>query len=97
MRSPAIWGIHKTLDNRRSNLRLCTRAQNQANKLKKPGCSSTFKGVSWNKAAKKWQASIRVSQKLIALGLFNDEVLAARSYNVAAVEHFGEFALLNEI
>lgn len=88
---------HDTLDNRRCNLRLCTRSQQQANRVKRLGASSKYKGVYWHKWGKQWMASIRVNGKLIYLGLFKDEEDGARAYNVAAHKHFGEFALLNEI
>ncbi len=89
---------HDTLDNRRrSNLRTCTNAQNQANRRKLSGCSSQFKGVYWSKHAGKWLARITTNYRMLHLGYFDDEVLAARSYNAAAIEHFGEFALLNEV
>ena len=43
------------LDNRRSNLRIATRSQNNANKGKRKGTSSKFKGVSWDKKRNKWK------------------------------------------
>jgi hypothetical protein len=86
-----------TLNNRRFNLRKCTRAQNSANQQKRAGCTSRFKGVHWNKHAKKWQAQITVNYHAEHLGYFDDEVKAAIAYNNAATKYFGEFARLNEI
>jgi hypothetical protein len=58
------------LDNRRSNLRICTSAQNRANKGKQSNNTAGYKGICWSKAAKKWQAQITVNKKTIYLGLF---------------------------
>ncbi len=85
---------HDTLDNRRRNIRRCTRAQNQANSRKMRGTSSRFKGVSWHKGMRKWQAGIARNGKSRHLGYFDDEHDAGRAYNAAAI---GEFALLNEV
>jgi hypothetical protein len=85
-----------TLDNRRENLRICTRSQNSANKNKYTGASG-YKGVHWFKPIKKWAARIQVEHKQICLGYFSDVLDAARAYNRAAIELFGEFARLNEI
>ena len=86
---------HDNLDNRRANLRICTPSQNQANTKKRPGCSSRFKGVSWEKRECKWQAYIKVNGKQRNLGHFTDEQDAARAYDEAARQMFGEFALCN--
>ena len=83
------------LDNRKANLRLCTRSQNRTNSKKQRGCASRFKGVHWNRDRRKWQARIGPRSKRQHLGFFDDERAAARAYNAAAVEHFGEFARLN--
>ena len=76
------------LDNRRSNLRLATQAQNNANRRSKDGSSSQYKGVCWNKTTGRWAATI-------CLGNFDTEEQAARIYNKFAREVFGEFARLN--
>ncbi len=86
-----------TLDNQRTNIRRCTRSQNAANSRKKRGCTSRFKGVHFHKTARKWCARIKKDGVSQHLGLFTDERDAARAYNVAAIEHFREFARLNEI
>lgn len=58
--------------------------------------TSVYKGVSWNKFAKKWSASIKANYKKIHLGYFHQEIDAAREYNRAAIEYFGsEYSKLN--
>lgn len=85
------------LNNTRSNLRLATRSQNLANRSKSPWriTSSRFKGVCWDKSRDKWLASITADKKLLHLGYFDDEMLAAKAYDQHALLHFGEFANLN--
>lgn len=83
-----------TLDNRRSNLRICTDSQNHANRRVVQG-SSGFKGVS--RAAKRWSARVRVQGKRIWLGVYDTPEEAARVYDRAAMAHFGEFAATNEM
>jgi hypothetical protein len=86
------------LDNRRGNLRRATPSLNTANRAR-PQCvkppSSRFRGVTARQG--KWQAGLKVCRRFHFLGLFHNEVDAARAYNVAAVAHFREFAVLNEI
>ena len=86
-----------TLNNTRSNLRVCTRSQNQQNSVGKPSQRrSRFKGVSYSKNRKKsWRATIWVNGKQIHGGYFATEEEAARSYDRLAREHFGEFARPN--
>jgi hypothetical protein len=81
-------------DNRRANLRVCTQAENTRNRRKSRG-TSRFKGVSWNARRRKWVAAIRLNRKAIYLGLFDDEIEAARAYDLKARELFGPYAYLN--
>jgi len=83
------------LDNRRSNLRVATKDQNQQNVRCKSNNTSGFKGISWDRNARKWGARLEVSKRRIYLGLFEDAEDAARAYDAAALEHHGEFARLN--
>lgn len=84
------------LYNKRSNLRICTNSQNQHNQKVRISGTSQFKGVTWNKGSRKWQSLIRYNGKKIHLGLFSNEIEAAKAYNKKALELFGEFALLNQ-
>lgn len=87
---------HDGLDNRRANLRICTKSQNSYNQRKRQRpASSRFKGVCWHKAARKWLARIGHNRKRIYLGSYDSELEAAQAYDRAALEHFGEYALTN--
>lgn len=82
------------LDNRRANLRYCTNAQNQwAQHRVRRNAASKFKGV--QKQPVGWRASIRKNGELHVLGSFDDEADAARAYDEAAKEMFGQFARVN--
>jgi hypothetical protein len=84
------------LTNTRGNIRIATHAQNARNVRKpKHGVTSRYKGVSWHRTAKKYQATIRVKSKNIYLGLFDSDFLAAKRYDFAAKEYHGAFARLN--
>ncbi len=82
------------LDNRRSNLRLCTHAENMRNRRPQGG-SSRFKGVSLNRATGKWRAGITLDGRTISLGTYENERDAAAAYDAAAARLFGEFAATN--
>jgi hypothetical protein len=83
-----------SLDNRKENLRLCTHSTNQQNQDKVFG-KSKFTGVCWSKSSKKWQVSLRCNNERFYLGVFDDEIEAAKSYNKKALELYGEFAKIN--
>ena len=83
------------LDNRRANLRITTQAQNCANTRIRSNNKSGFKGVSWRADSSAWVAQIKRGEKSHYLGLFSDREDAARAYDAAAVEFFGEFARIN--
>ncbi|HEX4501069.1 MAG TPA: AP2/ERF family transcription factor [Scandinavium sp.] len=86
---------HDTLDNRKNNIRKCTRTQNMCNRKAQINCKSGFKGVVWRPTSKKWSAGINYESRHIALGCFNTKEEAARAYDVAAKFYQGEFAHLN--
>ena len=63
---------HNTLDNRLSNLRLCTKAENTITQFESKNNRSGHKGVSWYKPLKKWRAYIGQGYKQVHLGYFYD-------------------------
>jgi hypothetical protein len=82
------------LDNRKQNMRLCSRSENRGNTIKQRGnYSSRYKGVSRHGQA--WQAHIGENGVLRHLGTFSSETEAAEAYDSAAKERWGEFALTN--
>lgn len=83
------------LHNYKSNLRKCCNHQNSMNQKARNGCSSTYKGVCWNKRIQKFQCKIGYNYKTIHLGYFLDEIEAAKAYDDAAKKYFGEFANTN--
>jgi hypothetical protein len=83
------------LNNRRDNLRPATRSQNHYNRRAQRGGSSRFKGVSFCKLTGKWRADICAERKPRLLGRFDDEEVAARAYDIAALALHGAFARLN--
>jgi HNH endonuclease/AP2 domain len=86
---------HNTLDCRRDNLRVCSKSQNAMNMKKRRGCSSIYKGVSFEKKCGAWSANITLDYQQRYLGIFATEIEAAHAYDLAALELFGEFASLN--
>jgi hypothetical protein len=57
--------------------------------------SSRFRGVSLNKASRKWEARIRESGKNHYLGSFTNEELAAHAFDNAAIAMRGPSAVCN--
>lgn len=86
------------LHNYRTNLRISDPLNNQHNRRKHTKTRSKYKGVTkTHNQTNPWQARITVSGTLIRLGYYRTEENAARAYNSAAIEHFGEHANLNII
>ncbi len=84
------------LDNRKHNLRICSRSENLRNSKKTIfKRSSKYKGVSWDKNNNNWMAQIYRNGKAYFIGRYNNEVEAANIYNKIAKKHFGKFAKLN--
>ena len=82
------------LNDRRSNLRVCTQHQNLFNS--RPIVkSSRFKGVYFRRRSGKWCAGIRHCGHDLHIGTFDDEIEAAQAYDRKAHELFGEYAYLN--
>jgi hypothetical protein len=84
------------LDNRKENLRICTNPINNQNRHRIYGVSQ-YQGVCKRSDGKKWIARITVNKKLIYLGSFLSEGLAAVTYNIAALRYYGANAKINNV
>jgi len=73
------------LDNRRSNLRIGTRALNQQNRRKQKG-TSRYRGVTLYRNGK-WMAQCQIAGKIHHLGYFTDEDEAGRVVAAFRAEH----------
>jgi hypothetical protein len=82
------------LDNRRCNLRTVSHSLNQANRKASAGASK-YKGVTWCKRKRLWQSRICVEGRSRWIGYFRDEMAAARAYDSAAIQAWGEYARPN--
>lgn len=83
------------LDNTKGNLRLATKSQNAANGAKHKDGKSKFKGVSFDKQTGKWRAQLFAQGKRVNIGRFVLEEDAARAYDGAAKQAFGDFSRTN--
>ena len=66
------------------------------NRKTRTNTSSVYKGVCFYKPLQKWGARIRINAKQKHLGYFTNEREAAEAYNTAAIEHYGDYAKLND-
>jgi hypothetical protein len=84
------------LDNQRANLRPATHSQNMGNKRLYRNSTSGFKGVTRNTGSgRPWRAAVKANSQRHHLGYFDTAEAAARAYDAAARELFGEFARPN--
>jgi len=97
---------HDILDNRRCNLRVCTRSENRRNSRGQANRKhSQYKGVTYldsekygGKALPKpWRAYTRINGKRHWIGYYETEAEAAEAYNEYAQKQFGDFACCNSL
>lgn len=86
---------HNGLNNKRNNLRACSRSENQRNRgLTK---DRRYKGIVYRKRERFFEAKIRYNGEVIQLGYYPTPEIAAAVYNDKAMELFGEYAYLNRV
>lgn len=61
------------LDNRKSNLRICTHSQNSMNASRRSDNKSGYRGVSYFKSANKWHSCISAKGRMYYLGRYNSK------------------------
>lgn len=83
------------LDNRKSNLRICSHAENMMNRKIHKNNNSGFKGVYFDSPKKKYRAKIRFHSKFYHIGYYSSAIEAARAYDTVARNFFKEFARPN--
>ena len=81
---------HK-VDNRKQNLVIVTRSQNQMNASMQINNTSGVKGVDYHKASQKWRARIGINRTSIDLGLFDNFEDAVQARKEAEVKYFGKY------
>lgn len=81
-----------TLNNRLSNLRICTRGQNRSNSKLNKNNTTGFKGIHFNRKDKKWVARISHQGRRIVLGTFLTIEQAVKERSLAEKEYHGEYA-----
>jgi hypothetical protein len=87
---------HIKYDNLSTNLRVSTDTNNSHNKKKSINATSKYYGVHYITKTRKWGASIKKYYIRYNIGKFNNEIDAAKAYNIKAVELYGDFANINK-
>jgi len=84
------------LDNRKSNLRICTRSENNCNSKLRKGNTTGYRGISIGKDGK-YEMQISYKGKRIVYKRYKNIKDAVKSYNCCARILHGEYAYLNEV
>lgn len=80
------------LDNRRANLRVCSKSQNQWNRRKSHKNYSGYKNVKFDKRRKTYYSGFYVNKKYFYVGSFKTAKTAYNAYIKKVKEIHGEFA-----
>lgn len=83
------------LDNRKNNLRKCSRSENQRNRSVSNNSKIGLKGVRFDSRkgrVKRFYATITHEKKIYFLGFFMTKEEAHEAYKQAAIKYHGEFA-----
>ena len=92
-----IHGEGSRHDNRKSNLRIATKQENNRNRKLCSTNTSGVTGVTFDKSRNKWCAQIVVNNKNIHLGRFNNFEDAVKARKEAEEKYFGEFSYDNSM
>jgi hypothetical protein len=96
MAYPRQWS--EGLDYRKENIVICSMKERQRMLPKRADkTSSQYRGVSYIRSKKIWRARIEKNNKAYFLGDFENEIIAARAYNKAAKDLFGDLAYQNDL
>ena len=83
-------------NNNIKNLRLATNPQNQMNRVNLPSNNTSgVIGVYWEKARKKWRATLMLNGKRKNLGYFINKEDAIKARKEGEIKYFGEFSSSN--
>lgn len=83
------------LDCRRQNIRLATKKENQHNRTSTAGSTSQYLGVSWDSERQRWAVQISIDGRSRRIGRYLNEEDAARAWDFAAKEIYGDWPRLN--
>ncbi len=86
-----------SLDNRKSNLRICTQAENSLNKRYQGRGTSRFRGVYWSEKRAKWIVQVWLNKKRKYIGQFNSLKDAIASRRSAERFYYGQYAHRNGV
>lgn len=90
-----INGNESRNDNRKSNLRVCSRSNNAMNRGLQSNNKSNYTGVYYDKNLCKYKAYITINKKQIYLGIFSNKKDAIKVRKEAEDEYFGEYSYEN--
>lgn len=86
-----------TLDNRKSNLRICTHRQNLCNRMPQSNNTSGVSGVSFKKNRRTWNARIKFYGAEIHLGAYRTFIEAVQARNEGMYWLYGEYGRYNDV